>query len=143
MNFSELLAFTPGSFQNPYIVPYLKALISGQKFWRGQSCGSSLSLWNPNLKIIILLHKMASDWFHMILAVPTIKIQFLNHSDFKCPTRLEIQTTEKLNSFQYFCYSKFLDLFHNCWQIFEKYTPKWQKKMSLVATASIFSSTEL
>ena len=55
--------------QNPYLVPHLKALISGQKFWGGQSCGRSLSLGNTLLKISILLHKMASDRFHMILAV--------------------------------------------------------------------------
>ena len=29
--------------ENPYIVPHLKALISGQKFWGGQRCGSTLS----------------------------------------------------------------------------------------------------
>ena len=30
--------------KNPYIVPHLKALDSGQKNWGGQSCGSGLSL---------------------------------------------------------------------------------------------------
>ena len=55
--------------ENPHIVPHLKALISGQKFWGGQSCGRSLSLGNTLLKISILLHKVASDWFHLILAV--------------------------------------------------------------------------
>ena len=28
--------------ENPYTVPHLKALISGQKFWGRKSCGSSL-----------------------------------------------------------------------------------------------------
>ena len=30
--------------ENPYIAPNLKALISGQKFWGGQRCGSIISL---------------------------------------------------------------------------------------------------
>ena len=30
--------------ENPYIVPHLKALISGKNFWVGQRCGSTLSL---------------------------------------------------------------------------------------------------
>ena len=55
--------------ENPYIVHHLKALDSGQKIWGGQSCGSSLSLWNALMKISILLYKMASDWFYVILAV--------------------------------------------------------------------------
>ena len=45
--------------ENPFIVPHLKALISGQKLWGGQWCGSILSLWNALLKISILLHKVA------------------------------------------------------------------------------------
>ena len=30
--------------ENPYTVPFLKALNTGQKLWGGQSCGSTLSL---------------------------------------------------------------------------------------------------
>ena len=43
--------------ENPYTVPHLKALNSGQKLWGGQRYGSTLSLWNSLLKISILLHK--------------------------------------------------------------------------------------
>ena len=57
--------------ENPYIVPQLKALISGQNFWGGQRCGSTLSLQNSLLKITILLHNMASDYFHLLLFVDT------------------------------------------------------------------------
>ena len=49
----------------PYVVPHLKALISGKKIWNGQRCGSTLSLLNPLLKISILLHKMASVRFDL------------------------------------------------------------------------------
>ena len=34
-------------------------------------CNSTLSLWNTLLKISILLHNMASDWFHLLLTVCT------------------------------------------------------------------------
>ena len=47
--------------ENPYIIPHLKALISGWKFWGGQRCGSTLSLWNALVKTSILLHKMANE----------------------------------------------------------------------------------
>ena len=46
--------------ENPYIVPNFKALNSGQKFWVGQRCISTLSLWIALVKISILLHKMAN-----------------------------------------------------------------------------------
>ena len=36
--------------ENLYIVPHLKALISGQKFWGGQKCGSTLSLCIAHVK---------------------------------------------------------------------------------------------
>ena len=55
--------------ENPYIVPHFKALISSQNFWGGQRCGSTLSLPNVLLKITILLHNWASDWFHSLLTV--------------------------------------------------------------------------
>ena len=48
--------------ESPYIVPHLKAFIIWSKFWDGQRCGSTLSLWNPLLKISILLHKMDSGY---------------------------------------------------------------------------------
>ena len=70
---SPLAVFMPLE-ENPYIVPHLKALISGLKSWGGQRCGSTLSLWNVPLKISILLHKVASDRFHLISAVFTKKI---------------------------------------------------------------------
>ena len=43
--------------ENPYIVSHLKALISGQKLWGGQRCGSTLRLWKAILKISVLFHK--------------------------------------------------------------------------------------
>ena len=55
--------------ENPYIVPHLKALISGEKFRDEQRCGSTLSLWNAFLKISILLHKMASGYKVLSFAV--------------------------------------------------------------------------
>ena len=51
--------------ENHYIVPHLKALICGQKFWGGQSCGRSLSLGNTLLKISILFHEMATVLFDL------------------------------------------------------------------------------
>ena len=59
--------------ENPYIVPHFKALISGQKLWGGQRCSSTLSFWNALLKISILLHMEASDWF--ILSTSVIETQ--------------------------------------------------------------------
>ena len=55
--------------ENPYIVPHFKALISCQKYWGVQRCGSTLSLRDALVKISILLHKMASDWFILSTAV--------------------------------------------------------------------------
>ena len=55
--------------KNPYIVPHFKALISCQNYWDVQRCGSALSLRNALVKISILLHKMASDWFILSTAV--------------------------------------------------------------------------
>ena len=55
--------------ENPYTVPHLKALNSGQNLWGGQRCGSTLSLRNALLKISILLHKMASGYKVLSLAV--------------------------------------------------------------------------
>ena len=57
--------------ENLYIVPQLKALIRGQKFWGGQKCGSTISLWNTLMKISILLHKMA---FQPIWKLATVYI---------------------------------------------------------------------
>ena len=54
---------------NPFVVPHFKALISCQKFWGRQRCGSTLRLWNTLFKISILLHNMASDWFILSTAV--------------------------------------------------------------------------
>ena len=56
---------------NPFIVTHFKALISCQNFGGGQRCGSTLSLWNTNFKMTILLHNMASDHFHLLLTVYT------------------------------------------------------------------------
>ena len=55
--------------ENPYIVPHLKALIIGWKFWTRQKCGSIVSLWNALLKISILLHNMASGYENLSLAI--------------------------------------------------------------------------
>ena len=55
--------------ENPYIVSHLKALISGQKFWGWQRCGSTQRLSNTLLKISSLLHMEASDWFILSTAV--------------------------------------------------------------------------
>ena len=57
--------------ENPYIAPHFKALISCQKFGGLQRCGRTLSLWNALLKISILLHKMASGYKVLSLAVHT------------------------------------------------------------------------
>ena len=54
---------------NPFVVPHFKALISCQKFWVRQRCGSILRFWNALFKISILLHNMASDWFILSTAV--------------------------------------------------------------------------
>ena len=54
---------------NPFVVSHFKALISCQKFWGGQRCGSTLTLWNTILKISILLHNMASDYNQSFIAV--------------------------------------------------------------------------
>ena len=59
---------------NPYIVPHLKALISGQKFLGEQWCGSTLSFRNALLKISILIHKMASGYKVLFLAVDKMKV---------------------------------------------------------------------
>ena len=61
--------------KNPRVLLHLKALISGKKFWGEQRCGSTLSLCKTLLKISILLHKMASGWFILILAVHTLTIR--------------------------------------------------------------------
>ena len=82
--------------ENPYIVPHLKALISVQKFWGGQSCGSNLSLRNALLKIINLLHKMASDRFHMILAV------FVDLSHYSLYLDFEHRKTSAFSTFRTF-----------------------------------------
>ena len=55
--------------KNPYLVPHLKALIGAGKFWDGQRCGNTLR--NAFLKISILLHKMASGYKVLSLAVGT------------------------------------------------------------------------
>ena len=82
----ELLAFTLAVFMplegNPYVVPHLKALISGIKIWDGQRFGSTLSLLNPLLKISILLHKMASVRFDLTETVSVFSI-FLKENNFK------------------------------------------------------------
>ena len=40
--------------ENPYTVPHLKELKSGQKLWGGQSCGSTLEfLINEGLCLLI------------------------------------------------------------------------------------------
>ena len=59
---------------NPFIVPHLKALISGQIFWDGQRWGSTLSLWNALLKISVLLHKMASGYKVLLLNSYQLKL---------------------------------------------------------------------
>ena len=41
---SKTLAILMLLEENPYTVPHLKALNSGQKLWGGQRCGSTLSL---------------------------------------------------------------------------------------------------
>ena len=81
MSFPELLAFTLVVFlplkENPYIIPHLKALISGWKFRGGQKCGSTLSLWNALVKTSILLHKMANECKHSHAIVNTWIVQLL------------------------------------------------------------------
>ena len=71
MYFSELLAFTLAVFmalkENPYIVPHLIALISGFLGWADVWQFSKLV--NALMKISILLHKIASDWFILSTAV--------------------------------------------------------------------------
>ena len=61
--------------ENLYIAPHLKALISGQKLWIGQRCGSTLSLGNALFKISILLHKMANECKHLHAIVCCIVIK--------------------------------------------------------------------
>ena len=58
--------------ENPFIVHHLKALVRGQKFWGGQKCGSTISLWNSLMEISILLHKMAFQPIWKLATVPTI-----------------------------------------------------------------------
>ena len=41
---TAILAILMPLEENPYEVPHLKALNSGQKLWGGQSCGSTLSM---------------------------------------------------------------------------------------------------
>ena len=67
----------------PYVVPHLKALISGKKIWNGQRCGSTLSLLNPLLKISILLHKMASVRFDLTETVHNVNYVDLNKINYQ------------------------------------------------------------
>ena len=55
--------------ENPYVVPHLKALISGQRFLVRQRCGSTLQFWNVLLKISILLLKIAFEPFWLDASV--------------------------------------------------------------------------
>ena len=65
----------------PCIIPYLKALISGQKFWGGQSRSSSLRLWKAILKISNLLHKWGIVQLQSLVSVNGSwwKIVYLNN----------------------------------------------------------------
>ena len=70
--------------ENLYIVPHLKALISGQKFWVGQKCGSTISLWNTLMKISILLHKMAFQPIWKLATVVCERPFIFLHQIFQC-----------------------------------------------------------
>ena len=86
--------------ENPYTVPHLKALNSGQNLWGGQRCGSTLSLWNALLKISILLHISRSQRF--ILNAFVLSSKFLhfkadkarNFTAFKCEKKITQSSPE-------------------------------------------------
>ena len=65
--------------ENPYTVPHLKALNSGQKLWGGQRCGSTLSLWNALLNISNLLHRSRSQRFILNAFVCTCWLTNFNY----------------------------------------------------------------
>ena len=72
----RLVTFEPLEIYQSYI-PFWKAQECGNNAWEAQGRGCMFMLRQTSVKMAVLLHKQASDRFHLLLTVCILRLRYL------------------------------------------------------------------